>query len=535
MRRPPLSPDARTALHVLPRRGWLTTPTPVTPLPDLAAALGLRWLGAKRDDLIPALGGGTKVRKLDLLLATPRFAEAPAWTSMGALGSGHLVALTAASRATGVPFDAHLFWEPVEGAVTGNLAFTASHARALTYASSRTRLVLRRPGLFVGATHGGALTVGPGGSHPPGVLGVALAALELADQIAAGELPRPDRVDVPLGSGGTAAGLALGLGWAFAEPPLVHAGAAVERPLASVARVRRLAHAAAAWARAHGVDLPDRPLAEVRVDHRFAGPSYGVPSDVSRRTTARLRDAGLPAEPIYTGKAYSALLAAPPPGQAVLLWTTPRRDASLPTAPDWRDRLPAALRARLEGRGVRRRTFILGGAAAGLTAFALWRTAGYPPRGAGAGHLAAWEAAVLQAAAEVVAPDEPALRPAIERVPAAVEAFTRAFPAHMKREISALLAAVEHGTLAAGHVARFSDLGRDDRTRYLEALADLPAGAHLLYRGLRDLCVLGLYQRDESWPAIGYGGPLVAPERRADAYDGLRAPAHEAPAGWEVA
>ncbi len=305
--------------------------------------------------------------------------------------------------------------------------------------------------------------------------------------------------------------------------------------MASAGRVRRLAHAAAAWARAQGVELPDLPLAEVRVDHRFAGPAYGVASDVARRTTARLRDAGLPSEPVYTGKAFSAVLGAPPAGQAVLLWTTPRRDGPLPTAPGWRDRLPGALRDRLEGRGVRRRTFILGGAAAGLTALALWRTAGYPPRAADAGHLAAWEAAVLRAAAEVVAPDEPALRPAVEAVPQAVEAFTRTFPAPMRREIAALLAAVEQGTLAVGHVSRFSDLPKDDRARYLADLAELPAGGHLLYRGLRDLCLLGLYQRDASWRGTGYPGPLVTPARRPDAYDALRAPAEQSPVGWEAA
>ena len=53
-----------------------------------------------------------------------------------------------------------------------------------------------------------------GGSTALGTLGHVNAALELADQVEAGELPLPGRVVVPLGSGGTAAGLALGFAMA---------------------------------------------------------------------------------------------------------------------------------------------------------------------------------------------------------------------------------------------------------------------------------------------------------------------------------
>ncbi len=52
---------------------------------------------------------------------------------------------------------------------------------------------------------------------PLGTLGHVNAALELAEQIEAGELPPPARVVVPLGSGGTAAGLALGFAIAGLE------------------------------------------------------------------------------------------------------------------------------------------------------------------------------------------------------------------------------------------------------------------------------------------------------------------------------
>ena len=51
----------------------------------------------------------------------------------------------------------------------------------------------------------------PGGSVPLGCVGYVEAAIELSEQVEAGELPEPSHIVVPLGSGGTAAGLLAGL------------------------------------------------------------------------------------------------------------------------------------------------------------------------------------------------------------------------------------------------------------------------------------------------------------------------------------
>src|SRR4029434_5777652 len=56
-----------------------------------------------------------------------------------------------------------------------------------------------------------------GGSNPLGTLGHVNAALELAAQVDAGQLPHPVRLVVALGSGRTAAGLALGFAIAGME------------------------------------------------------------------------------------------------------------------------------------------------------------------------------------------------------------------------------------------------------------------------------------------------------------------------------
>lgn len=133
-----------------------------------------RGVWVKRDDRI----GGGAFRKLEFF--NP---EGPllAW---GPEGSDWLAALAKHRKAR------VLTWRPGRG---DGLAFGL-------------RMLLEAPRIL-----GGSTTLAPlGGTDPVTTLGFVNAALELADQVARGECPRPDAVFVPLGTCGTAAGLALG-------------------------------------------------------------------------------------------------------------------------------------------------------------------------------------------------------------------------------------------------------------------------------------------------------------------------------------
>jgi 1-aminocyclopropane-1-carboxylate deaminase/D-cysteine desulfhydrase-like pyridoxal-dependent ACC family enzyme len=201
------APVQRTAppldvLDGLPRLGWAAEPTPVQPMLELAQELGLGWLGCKRDDLTVPGHGGTKTRKLDFLLASPPWRDAPKWISVGAIGSGHLVACTAAAERLGRQLEAHLFWEPLSAGVLDNLAYTASGPTTLFYHSSRIALALRRPGVLTALHMAGVPVIPPGGTTPVAMLGLVRAGLELAGQVQRGELPEPQRLYVSLGSGG---------------------------------------------------------------------------------------------------------------------------------------------------------------------------------------------------------------------------------------------------------------------------------------------------------------------------------------------
>ncbi len=516
-------------LDALPRLGWVAAPSPVTPLEALGASLSLAWLGAKRDDRLDVLHGGTKVRKLDCLLAAAPWADAPVWVSAGAIGSGHLVALTAAAEKLGRRLAAHVFWEDLSDGVEQNLAFTASGPTTLVYRRNRATLALRDPRVLLGPTHRGRPVIVPGASAPAGMAGAVRAGLELAAQIEAGEVPPVDRVFVPLGSGGTAVGLALGLGLAGLRP-VVHAVSAVERPFSTRHRLAGLEQACRDWLRDAGVNA-DAPAAPLLVDRRRVGDGYALPTAASRAACARLQREGLGLEPIYSGKAMAALLGgAAQRGERVLFWVTPRRAGPLPAADDWRDRLPCALRRRLvalEHPG--RRRAILGGlAAAGSVALGL-RLTGYPDGDWDGAALTAWQAHVVRAAAEALLPPAPG---PYDDVPARVDAYVAALPRPLRQEIGLLLGAIEHGTALDQRLSRLTALDPPARLRFFEALDRRGGLQRQMYRGIRDLCLLGHYQRPETWPALGYGGPMVGREPRRSPYDAMRAPLGDIPRRW---
>ena len=307
--------------------GWIRTPSPVTALADLAADLGLGSLAAKRDDLLDALHGGTKVRKFDTLLAAEPWRDARRLTSVGAIGSGHVQSLAEACVATEREFVAHVFWQPPSRGVLDNLAASARLATRLTYSANRLELLARHPLASLGMPSPGTMPVPAGGTCAPGTLGTILAGVELAEQIAAGVTPLPDRIYVPFGSGGTAAGIAAGLGWAGLRIE-VHGVAVVERVFATRTHAAWIIRGALNWLKQLGISPPPGfEPAPLRLRRGFLGPRYGVATEQSTAAADRLVASGVPAEDVYSGKAMACLLADAPSiaGRDVLFWVTPRR------------------------------------------------------------------------------------------------------------------------------------------------------------------------------------------------------------------
>lgn len=531
---------APEALDRLPRLGWVAGPTPVTPLPALAQQQKLGWLGIRRDDQCEFFPGGTKVRKLDFLLAQEPFADAPAWASVGAIGSGHLVACTAAATKLHRQLHASIFWEPVSEGVLENLAFTTVGPTKLTYFRSRVTVALRRPQVWLGRRVEGLPCIPPGATCAVGMLGLVRAGLELAEQVRAGELPEPQRLYVALGSGGTAAGLAVGLALGGLET-MIHAVAVVERPLSTRHRLAGLIRSVqnclqqAGLPGGEGID----PVRRVAIDRSQLGPGYGRTSREALEACELLARHGVALEPIYTGKAMAALLVDARKGGAatVLFWHTPRR--ALPPTPDsWREKLPPALARRLlltpeARRRITRRRFLLGGAAAGAGLLLFGRLTGYPELSDWQGRvLSVWQAHVVMAAAEALLPPLPQEQ-GFRSVAARVDQFLVGMPPESLRQVDQLLVLIEHGTTPLGlRLWRFTRLSPMEREAYLAGLASKGGLLAQAYRGIRDLCMIGYYQQETSWAALRYEGPWISGARpRGARYAALVAPEGALPRG----
>jgi D-cysteine desulfhydrase len=164
-----------------------------------------------------------------------------------------------------------------------------------------------------------------GGSSALGALGHANAAVELADQLARTSAPAPDTLVVPLGSGGTAAGLMVGLALA-GLPTRVLGVRVVPRVVANHRRVIRLARAAGRrFSELAGVSAPEIRGDRLVVEQTQYGGAYARETDASRGALALVQAAGGPSlEGTYSAKALAAALthARTSPDERVLFWLT---------------------------------------------------------------------------------------------------------------------------------------------------------------------------------------------------------------------
>ncbi|HEV8264413.1 MAG TPA: pyridoxal-phosphate dependent enzyme [Gemmatimonadales bacterium] len=282
-----------------------TWPTPLEPAPALAAATGADALWLKREDR----AGGNKVRGLEFLLAgaPPR----TVFVTVGATGSTHCLATAVLARGLGHRAALAQFPQPETAASRAVAAATATSADLVIRASAPLALPVALLRAWWGARRlgGGSAPrwIPGGGAHPRAVLGHVLAALELATQLdAPPRVPPPDAVVVPLGSGGTAAGIALGLAW-LGWPTRVVAVRVAPRLVANRWRTLRLAGAAAVHLRRAGLEFRV-PRSALRLDVvDGVGAGYGHPTPAGERAAALAAAHGLRLDPTYGAKAFAIL------------------------------------------------------------------------------------------------------------------------------------------------------------------------------------------------------------------------------------
>lgn len=270
----------------------------------------------KRDDLAGEVYGGNKVRKLETLFGEVRQARWKGILTFGYLGSNHIVATAIYGRKIGAPVTCLLLPCPPDSTVRRNLLLSHHYGATLVHCKTDTFLkykssVIQEQSLIFRRAHGSSPRIIPfGGTSQLGTAGFVNAALELKQQVRAGQIPEPDFLYVPLASMGTAAGLVLGLKVAGLSTRVVAIRVVdvkfdMERALLECVRETNIM--------LHDID-PSFPIVDLsklnfELRHEFCGEAYGLMTVEGLAAMGLLADLeAIELEGTYTGKTFAALL-----------------------------------------------------------------------------------------------------------------------------------------------------------------------------------------------------------------------------------
>jgi D-cysteine desulfhydrase len=299
------------ALAALPRAELGAFPTPVGRIASVSPNL---WI--KRDDRCAEPLGGNKARALEFLLGEVRPGDSV--VTVGSAGSTHALATATYGRRLG----AKVFVGRWKQEMNSTAVDVAERVSRLAESAPVFSSPLGAYAWATGRRLRGARWIPAGGSIPLGILGHVNAGLELVRQIEEGVLPPPQFVVVPLGTGGTAAGLSLA--FAIAKMRIVVVGArVVPWIVARASRVHRLAAATGRLIERVSHESVPRPAKDaIVVAHETYGGAYGRETSAARDAASRLREAAaLSLDATYSakalGKAIELAAAAP-----TLFWLT---------------------------------------------------------------------------------------------------------------------------------------------------------------------------------------------------------------------
>jgi D-cysteine desulfhydrase family pyridoxal phosphate-dependent enzyme len=301
-------------LTSIPKVDIAHLPTPLEPAPNLSAALGGPEIWVKRDDLTGLALGGNKARKLEYLVADAVQQDATVLMTAGAPQSNHCRQTAAAARKAGLksvlvfaPYSKHYGSTDPDQAAQGNLLLDKimgariewyqgdwqDRIRFMEQIAADLRDQGERPYVIPG-----------GGSNAIGATAYVNAVYETIQQLRELSLNATHLYTTSSTSGGTHAGLSLGV--KLAHAPFTVIGSACDQNAEKTKAV--VVPLANATAEHIGTDVRISDH-EVIVDDRYYLPSYGIPNEgCLEAIEIAARTEGLLLDPVYTGKTMSALI-----------------------------------------------------------------------------------------------------------------------------------------------------------------------------------------------------------------------------------
>jgi 1-aminocyclopropane-1-carboxylate deaminase/D-cysteine desulfhydrase-like pyridoxal-dependent ACC family enzyme len=301
-------------LNPFPREKLATLPTPIRPL----AAMG-DGLFMKQDGLSGAVYGGNKIRKLEFLLGEALAEGRRSVVTYGAVGSNHALATAVCCRPLGLRAISILAPQQTSGHVQKNILMQHAAGAELHLCSSYMEFPALTQHISARCLQEDGIEpyiIPSGGTNATGALGFVEAAFELAEQM------RPDVIYLPMGTGGTLAGLLVGLRLAGLKTR-IEAIRVVDRDFRNETHIKKLCSEVCVKLGV-GLDIDED---DIVIRNEFFGEDYGIPTPAGRDAVEffKARE-NVQLENTYTGKTTAALLHdlrdGRLDGQTVLYWNT---------------------------------------------------------------------------------------------------------------------------------------------------------------------------------------------------------------------
>ena len=289
----------------LPKLAIANLPTPVS-RHELTLPQGTFDVIVKHDEATSDTYGGNKVRKLEYLLRRAQIRNAKRVATFGAVGSNHALATAIHARRIGLECTCFLAHQKQTPKIPYTLNMHLKLGTELVaYGKKDDRVPLYRRYL-----QGRDTWVIPlGGTCWLGSVGFVAAGLELAQQIAEGLLPKPQRIYIAAGTTGSVAGLVTGLAAAGLDTQ-VHAIQVADNPFASEDKLHRLIAKTCALLNRIDPGFETEPRRDLLVwREEFLAGGYAAVDAATSGAVELARDSlGLALETTYTGKALAAML-----------------------------------------------------------------------------------------------------------------------------------------------------------------------------------------------------------------------------------
>ena len=315
------------AMHIetLPRFPLAQLPTPIERLERLSRELGGPELLIKRDDQTGLALGGNKTRKLEFLVGHALEQGADTLVTAGAAQSNHCRQTAAAAAKAGLKCELILNGKKPE-LPNGNLLLDELLGAQCHWIELSERPVkLSKLPEELRAQGRKPYVIGVGGSNGVGATGYVLAMMELTEQLRETQ-QRVDHIVFASSSGGTQAGMMLGARVAEFSGQL-HGVSIDKDNLEREDYEEEVAQIANECAQYIGSSARSAKQ-HIKVIYGYTGEGYGIVSNLEREAIRLMaRSEGIILDPVYTGRAFGALVALIRKGvfkrgETVLFWHT---------------------------------------------------------------------------------------------------------------------------------------------------------------------------------------------------------------------